>query len=71
MMYQLTVYPVMDRLNVLLTKCESTESGNAWTHLILETVDLGAIDADDTWDVIWLLGQLLVDRAMLRSEPRG
>lgn len=70
MLYQLTAYDVLGALVVQVTTADTTADGFQWTRRLLEQVDISERLAGEPWDVVWLLGQLLSDRAMEQGARR-
>jgi len=68
--FQLTAYEVMGDLTVQLTKADARDTGYSWTHMILEQLPVpSALESD--WDKVWLIGQLLCERALASGGQRA
>lgn len=69
MLVQVTAYVMMNEaLVVQATTCRTTETSRNWEHRVLERVELAGCDPEDAWDLIWLVGQTLCDRALTNSR---
>lgn len=68
MLVQVTAYVVLEDLIIQATTARTTESGRSWEHRVLERVELAGCDPEDAWDLIWLVGQTLCDRALTHSR---
>lgn len=67
MLVQVTAYVVLDKLVVQATTARTTDTGRSWEHRVLEEVAIPTGCEDSAWDLIWLVGQLLADRAFERT----
>lgn len=68
MLYQVTAYTVLDHLALQLTRAETQPEGYAWTHMLLEQVELPHWVRADPWDVVWLMATRLADEALKRGN---
>lgn len=68
---QVMAYPMLGSvLSVQVTSAEPGENGHSWSHLVLEQLELGALDPDDAWDLVWAVGHLMCERALERQSRR-
>jgi len=65
-LYQVTAYVAFDRIMVQATRCETTEDGRQWAHMVLEDIALPG-GSDEPWDVLWAVGQELCEQALRRG----
>ena len=65
-LFQVTAYTIGDRLQLQATRCETTENGRQWVHMILEQIGLPG-GSDEPWDVLWAIGQELCEQALRRG----
>lgn len=68
MLYQVTAYDVMGRVTVQVTTGRADGASYGWEHRILEDLELGPLDPDDPWDVLWAIADLIQRRALERGS---
>ena len=66
-MIQVTAYEVVGAWQVHATRMEASSSGYQWMQLVSELVHPPAGVDGDAWDVLWLVGQLISERALERT----
>lgn len=67
MLIQVTAYECLGGLSVQVTTAKAHPQGYGWEHRILESIDTKGMS--EPWDLIWLIGQLMSERAIERA-PR-
>ena len=68
MLYQVTAYELFGQLALQCTTAVVSQTGYQWEHRILEHVRVAEQCQGQPWDIIWLIGQTLQDRAMDRQK---
>lgn len=61
---QIVAYVVLDRLVIQASSGATTPTAREWTRWVLEDVPIGALDAGDARDLLWLAAQTVQSRVM-------
>lgn len=64
MIFQVTAYEMAGGLHVQVVRADVSAAGYSWTQMLNELVDLVPGGTEEPWDVVWLIGQKLSERAL-------